>query len=89
MLIPTAKNTKTITDMREDALGVLKDVEKIGITYIFHHSKPKVVMLPVETFVRLNEILEDYFEEQELQKILAKPVKLGKSLAEINKEYGL
>ena len=89
MLIPTTQNTKNVTDMREDAIGLLENVEKVGITYIFHHSKPKVVMLPVETFARLHELLEDYYDERELSKLLAKPVKVGKSLQSLNEEYGI
>lgn len=87
MLIPTSKNVKTITDMREDALGLLDLVKKNGVTYIFHHSKPKVVMLDIDEFVRIQELLEDYFDEIEVRKIAKEPV--GKLIPEedIIKEY--
>ena len=87
MLIPTSKNVKTITDMREDALGLLDLVKKNGVTYIFHRSEPKAVMLDIDEFVRIQELLEDYFDEMEAQKLAKEPV--GKLIPEedIIKEY--
>ncbi len=80
MLIPTSKNVKTITDMREDALGLLNLVKKNGVTYIFHRSEPKAVMLDIDEFVRIQELLEDYFDEMEAQKLAKEPV--GKLIPE-------
>ncbi|MEK7522767.1 MAG: type II toxin-antitoxin system Phd/YefM family antitoxin [Patescibacteria group bacterium] len=80
MLIPTSKNVKTITDMREDALGLLDLVKKNGVTYIFHRSEPKAVMLDIDEFVRIQELLEDYFDEMEAQKLAKEPV--GKLIPE-------
>ena len=80
MLIPTSKNVKTITDMREDALGLLNLVKKNGVTYIFHCSEPKAVMLDIDEFVRIQELLEDYFDEMEAQKLAKEPV--GKLIPE-------
>ncbi len=87
MLIPTSKNVKTITDMREDALGLLEQVKKNGVTYIFNRSQPKVVMIDIDEFVRMQELLEDYFDEIEAQKLAKEPV--GKLIPEedIIKEY--
>jgi len=87
MLIPTSKNVKTITDMREDALGLLDLVKKNGVTYIFHRSEPKAVMLDIDEFVRMQELLEDYFDEMEAQKLAKEPI--GKLIPEedIIKEY--
>lgn len=87
MLIPTSKNVKTITDMREDALGLLNLVKKNGVTYIFHRSEPKAVMMDIDEFVRMQELLEDYFDEIEVQELEKKPV--GKLIPEedIIKEY--
>lgn len=74
MLIPTQKNVKTITDMREDALGLLDLVKKNGVTYIFHRSEPKAVMLDIDEFVRIQELLEDHFDEIEAKKLEKEPV---------------
>ena len=87
MLIPTSKNVKTITDMREDALGLLEQVKQNGVTYIFHRSEPKVVMMDIDEFVRMQELLEDYFDEIDVQELEKKPI--GKLIPEedIIKEY--
>lgn len=89
MLIPTSKNVKTITDMREDALGLLKLVKKNGIAYIFHRSEPKAVMMDIEEFSRIQEIIEDYFDEMEAKKLEKEPVGKLIPIEEIMKEYGL
>jgi prevent-host-death family protein len=87
MLIPTSKNVKTITDMREDALGLLEQVKKNGVTYIFNRSEPKAVIMDIDEFVRMQELLEDYFDEIDVQELEKKPI--GKLISEedIIKEY--
>jgi hypothetical protein len=89
MLIPTTKNVKTITDMREDALGLLELVQKNGLAYIFHRSQPKAVLMNIDDFVALQsaaEDLEDYLDVQELKK---EPRGKGIPLEEVVKKYGL
>jgi predicted DNA-binding transcriptional regulator len=89
MLIPTTKNVKTITDMREDALGLLNLVQKNGLAYIFHRSQPMAVLMNIEDFVTLQnavEDLEDYMTVQELKK---EPRGKGIPLEEVAKKYGL
>jgi prevent-host-death family protein len=87
MLIPTSKNVKTITDMREDALGLLEQVKKNGVTYIFNRSEPKAVIMDIDEFVRMQELLEDYFDEIDVQELEKKPI--GKLISEEDmiKEY--
>jgi PHD/YefM family antitoxin component YafN of YafNO toxin-antitoxin module len=87
MLIPTRKNIKTITDMREDALGLLKTVEKQGLTYIFHHSRPRAVMFSLDDFIKLQELLENYLDGQEAEELAKKPRGKGKKLAAIIDRY--
>jgi len=87
MLIPTPANTKTITDMREDALGLLNNIDKQGVTYIFHRSKPKAVLLSIDDFIRLSELLEDYFDEEEAKRLAKEPRGKGFSLEETAKKY--
>lgn len=60
MLIPTKANTRTITDIREDAIGVVNDVTAQGILYVTHHSLPQAVMMSIDEFVAMQEMLEDY-----------------------------
>ncbi|MBI4009268.1 type II toxin-antitoxin system Phd/YefM family antitoxin [Candidatus Roizmanbacteria bacterium] len=87
MLIPTSKNVKTITDMRENALGLLDLVKKQGVTYIFHRSEPKAVMLDIEEFVKMQELLEDYFDEMDAQQLAKEPRGKGIPLEEVMKKY--
>lgn len=69
MLIPTSHNIKTITDMREDAIALLKKVKELGVVYLFQHSSPQAVMLSIEEFQRLHEIVEDHLDERIAQKL--------------------
>lgn len=87
MLIPTPQNVKTITDMREDALGLLNSVQKQGVTYIFHHSKPRAVLLNIDEFVRIQDIIEDYLDEQEAILLEKEPKGKGIPLKKILKKY--
>lgn len=87
MLIPTQKNVKTITDMREDALGLLNLVKKNGVTYIFHHSEPKAVMMDIDEFVRMQELLEDHFDEMEAKKLEKEPIGKLIPIEDIMREY--
>lgn len=70
MLVPTPQNTKTVTDMREDAIGVLEAVKKLGLVYVFQHSSPKAVVLSVEEFKRIMDMIEDYQDASEAEAIL-------------------
>ena len=87
MLIPSTKNVKTITDMRENALELLEVVEKQGLTYIFHRSKPKAVMLSIDDFARLQELIESYLDEQEAEKLAKEPRGKGIPFEEIIRKY--
>lgn len=69
MLIPTKYNTKTITEIREDTLGVLRDATAQGLVYVTHHSKPQAVLIDIDEFVAMQEMLEDYQDLQDVRKI--------------------
>lgn len=69
MLIPTEKNIKTITDMRVDALKLLDEVNNLGLIYLFYHSNPRAVMLSMDEFQRLHELVEDHLDELEAVKL--------------------
>lgn len=87
MIIPTAQNTKTITDLRERALELLKQVGKSGPTFILHRSKPKAVILSIEEYANLLEMLEDYLDGLKAQELEENPEKGGLTLAELAKKY--
>jgi len=90
-MIPTAQNTKTITDLRERALELLNQVEKTSEpVFIFHHSKPKAVIMSIEEFSKLGELIED-LEDSLIARKLEKKVGEGRyfSLEQIKKRHGI
>lgn len=89
MIIPTIKNTKTITDLRENAVEMLEQARKIGPTFIFHHSKPKAVMLSIEEYSNMMEMLEDYFDALKAKELEEEGEKGGISLDQLIKKYQL
>lgn len=87
MLIPTVKNTKTITDLREDALGVLESASSQGLIYVMYRSQPKAVLLDIDEFYSLQEMLEDYLDIVDAKKLTKEPRGKGISLTELKKQY--
>lgn len=89
MIIPTAKNTKTITDLREKAVELLAQIKSSGPTFIFHRSKPKAVMLSIEEYSNMMEMLEDYFDSLKAQELEENPEKGGITLEALIKKYNV
>ncbi|KKU87807.1 MAG: hypothetical protein UY16_C0018G0012 [Candidatus Gottesmanbacteria bacterium GW2011_GWA2_47_9] len=87
MLLPTRQNTKTITDLREDALGVLSDVDTLGMVYLFQHSDPRAVVLSMKEFAKLCELLEDRADEKEAAELSLEDRGSGIPLTTIAKKY--
>ncbi len=87
MIIPTAQNTRTITDLRERALGLLRQVEKSGPTFIFHRSKPKAVMLSINEYANLLEMLEDYLDSLKAKELEENLEKGGLTLKKLASKY--
>ncbi|MDO8573560.1 MAG: type II toxin-antitoxin system prevent-host-death family antitoxin [Candidatus Daviesbacteria bacterium] len=89
MIMPTAQNTKTITDLREKALELLEQTKKAGPTFIFHHSKPRAVMLSIEEYSNMMEMLEDYFDSLKAKDLEENLQKGGITLDTLIKKYHL
>lgn len=87
MLLPTRRNTKTITDLREDALGVLSDVDTLGMVYLFQHSDPRAVVLSMKEFAKLCELLEDRADEKEARELSLEDRGSGVPFTTIAKKY--
>ena len=87
MLIPTSDNTKNITDLRENTLKLLKDVDRLGTVYIMQRSYPKAVILSIDEFQRMQELIEDHIDELDAEELSKEP--LGKLIphSEIVKKY--
>ncbi len=89
MLIPTVTNVKTITDMREDALGLLDRVQKEGLTYIFHRSKPRAVLMDIDSFAQMQKLIEDYEDFLSAKKVSGEKRGAGIPIEAIAKRYEL
>ena len=89
MIIPTSRNTKTITDLREKTVELLEQIKNSGPTFIFHHSKPKAVMLSIEEYSNMMSMLEDYFDALKAKEMEEEGAKGGISLDQLIKKYQL
>lgn len=89
MLIPTSRNVKTITDMREDALGLLDKVHEEGLAYIFHRSKPRAVMVDIDNFVYMQSLIEDYEDFLSVKRLSREKRGVGIPVIKIAKAYGV
>lgn len=87
MLLPTRQNIKNITDLREDPLGVLSDVDTLGFVYLFQHSDPRAVMLSLREFARLRELAEDRMDEQDAAELSQEDRGVGIPLKNIVKKH--
>lgn len=88
----TKSNTYTITDMRENALKLLKKAEKkFGPLYIFYRSQPKAVLLNLEEYEKLRDLAEDYLDSLKASEYenLDKKKEKWFSLEEIAKDLGI
>lgn len=73
--------------MREKALELLDQVSKEGLAYIFHRSQPRAVLLNMETFVFLQEMLEEYQDYKDLEELVKEKRGKGMPLEDIAKGY--
>lgn len=87
MLLPTRQNIKTITDLREDALGVLSDVDRLGLVYLFQHSDPRAVVLSLKEFTKLRELIEDRTDERDAAELNLENRGKGTPLKTIVRKY--
>ncbi len=64
MIIPTADYLKTVTDLREDTIGLLNAVKKNkNPIIIMHRNSPQAVMLSVEEYNNIMEMISDHMDE--------------------------
>lgn len=93
-MIPTKANVRTITDMRENALKLLKEARKVyGPLFIFYRSRPQAVLLNLAEYEKLRDLAEDYLDSLEAQKFEKKDKRkerwfsLEKVAEELEKDY--
>ena len=87
MLIPTSKNTKTVTDLRENTINLLRDADQQGHLYIFQRSNPKAVLMSMREFERINHLLEDRKDERDAFQLGKEPRGKGIPLKTVMKKY--
>jgi len=77
-MIPTARNIKTISDMRENAKKLLEETkDSYGPLFILYRSKPQAVLISLDEYQKLADFAEDYkdslkaqgFEKEDKRKI--------------------
>ena len=67
-MIPTARNIKTISDLRENATALLKQVQNLyEPLFILYRSKPQAVLLSLEEYQKLADMAEDYIDSLKAQ----------------------
>lgn len=67
-MIPTSRNVKTISDMRENPKTLLRQVrETYGPLFILYHSQPQAVLLSLEAYQKLADLAEDYIDSLKAQ----------------------
>lgn len=67
-MIPSAKNIRTISDMRENARKLLKEVQtSYGPLFILYRSTPQAVLLSLDEYQKLADLAEDYLDSLKAQ----------------------
>lgn len=94
MLIPTNKNISSISDIRENTLGVLNQVEKLSQPMIvMHRNSPRAVLLSVQRYNQLMGLLEDYLDEELAVELEKKAKNSSKKdyirMAKLHRELGI
>lgn len=94
MLIPTAKNISSISDIRENTLAVLNQVQKQSQPMIvMHRNSPRAVLLSVQRYNQLMSLLEDYLDEELALELEKKAKKMTKKdyipLSKLHQELGI
>jgi len=88
-LLPSKKNVATVTDMRRDAIKLLKEVKAQGMKYIFKGSDAEAVMLSMDEYEFWLERLEDLEDQIRFIRLEKEKHGVGISLEDAAKEYGV
>jgi prevent-host-death family protein len=89
-MLPLADDYKTVTDLRENTIALLRLVEKKrNPTIIVHRNSPKAVMMSITRYNRMLQLLEDRYDEQLAAALEKEPKKKGIPLEEVAEELGV
>lgn len=70
----TKDNIIPISKMRTDTKAVLKKLKSHQPLYLFSRSAPQAVLLGIDDYAALQEMIEDYEDTQELLSISQKEI---------------
>ncbi len=70
----TKNNIVPISKMRSDTKAVLKKLRSCQPLYLFSRSTPQAVLLGIDDYAAMQEIIEGYFDSQELLSISQKEI---------------
>jgi len=89
-MILDKRNIKTVTELREEPVKILNALQKKDEpTIIFHRSDPKAILLSIETYQKLSDLLEDYLDEELALELEKKPKEKGIPLKKVMKELNI
>lgn len=82
-------NIRTVTDMRTNTIGLLKQVKKHGYKYIFRGSVPEAVLVDIKQYHKWMDELEDQRDAEYAKKLAKLPKGKFIPFEEVAKEYGI
>ena len=72
MIIPTEDNTKTISDLREKTTEILLALNQTQEPqFVFYKSRPQAVLLAIEKYKSLMELLENYQDALDASEVIS------------------
>ena len=89
-MLPLADDYKTVTDLRENKVVLLRLIEKKrNPTIIVHRNSPKAVMISINRYNQMLQALEDNYDEQLAAALEKEPKRNGVSLEDVAGELGV
>ena len=83
-MLPLADDYKTVTDLRENTVALLRLIEKKrNPTIIVHRNSPKAVMISINRYNQMLQALEDNYDEQLAAALEKEPKRNGVSLEDV------
>lgn len=83
----TNKNIVSISQMRKETEAVLKKIDQKDVPlYLFSRSKIKAVLLNPEKYAEMQEIIEDYYDQQELLSVTEKELRSAQDWDKVKSE---
>ena len=83
----TNENVVSISQIRKETDAVLKKIDRFDRPYyLFSRSQIKAVLINPNEFAKMQQIVEDYLDQQELLKITGDELKTGRDFKKVKPE---